>query len=76
MAISFEKVSVLLAQNGKTFYNLKKDNIVGMATIAKLQHNYGHIDTRTLNNLCAYLHCQPGDILEYVPDPESLPENE
>lgn len=24
----------------------------------------------TLNAICAALNCQPGDILEYVPDPE------
>jgi putative transcriptional regulator len=28
------------------------------------------IKLSTLNRICAYLQCQPGDILEYVPDPE------
>ena len=31
----------------------------------------GHIDTRSIDRLCAYLHCQPGDIMEYVPDGET-----
>ena len=26
------------------------------------------LDTRTLDHLCSYLDCQPGDLLEYVPD--------
>ena len=30
-----------------------------------------HVDTRTIENLCAYLHCQPGDIMEYIPDEET-----
>ena len=30
-----------------------------------------HIDTRTIENLCAYLHCQPGDIMEYIPAEET-----
>jgi putative transcriptional regulator len=25
----------------------------------------------TLSAICTYLHCQPGDILEYVPEPGS-----
>ena len=28
----------------------------------------GDIDTRTIAKLCKLLNCQPGDILEYVPD--------
>ncbi len=27
----------------------------------------------TLNEICKYLKCQPGDILEYSPDPAGLP---
>lgn len=27
----------------------------------------------TLNEICKYLKCQPGDILEYSPDPPGLP---
>lgn len=27
----------------------------------------------TLNEICKYLKCQPGDILEYAPDPAGLP---
>jgi DNA-binding Xre family transcriptional regulator len=26
------------------------------------------IDTVTINRLCAVLECQPGDIMEYLPD--------
>ena len=29
------------------------------------------IDGSTLNGLCGYLGCQVGDILEYVPDPDT-----
>ncbi|MEM9964891.1 MAG: helix-turn-helix transcriptional regulator [Asticcacaulis sp.] len=27
----------------------------------------------TLEAICTYLNCQPGDILEYVPDPAAAP---
>lgn len=26
------------------------------------------IRTDTINDLCALLHCQPGDLMEYIPD--------
>ena len=41
---------------------------MGTETIKKLQQGYGIIDTRTIGNLCKYLNCQPGDLMEYVPD--------
>ena len=41
--------------------------IVGQSAWKKIHEN-GHIDTRTIEALCKYLHCQPGDILEYIPD--------
>ena len=70
MGVSFARLEALLAKNGKTFYSLRKDRVVGTETIKKLQQSIGIIDTRTINNLCAYLNCQPGDIMEYVPDEE------
>ena len=70
MGISFKKLEILLSENEKTFYSLRKDKIVGTETIKKLQQGYGIIDTRTISNLCKYLNCQPGDLMEYIPDKE------
>lgn len=70
MAISFEKLLMILKQQGKTPYSLRKDKVVGTETIKKLQTGTGYIDTRTINNLCEYLNCQPGDIMEYIPNEE------
>jgi putative transcriptional regulator len=33
-----------------------------------MKNGTGGIDTRTIERLCAVLDCQPGDIMEYVPD--------
>ena len=67
-SINFKKLESLLSNNGKTFYSLRKDKVVGTETIKKLQQGYGFIDTRTIANLCEYLDCQPGYLMEYVPD--------
>jgi putative transcriptional regulator len=70
LAISFRRLMTLLKTNGYTTYRIRKENMVGRETWRKLQTD-GHIDTRTINKLCAMLNCQPGDIMEYVPDDPS-----
>lgn len=68
MAISFSKLEGILKQQGKTYYSLRKDKIVGTETIKKLQTKVPgkYVDTRTINSLCEYLGCQPGDFMEHV----------
>lgn len=72
MGIKYEKLLKLLESRGETSYTLtKKNKIIGQATWKKLNEG-GDIDTRTISSLCRYLNCQPGDILEWVPDTERL----
>lgn len=68
--IRYEKLFRLLKEKGLTKYSLRKDNVVGVATLEKMRKGVGHVDTRSIESLCAYLHCQPGDIMEYIPDEE------
>lgn len=70
MGISYKKMLALLEQKNETSYTLtKKNKIIGQATWKKINEG-GHIDTRTIEALCKYLDCQPGDLMEYVPDSE------
>lgn len=68
MPIIYNKLFTLLAERGLNAYTLQKENVVGNATIEKLQKNQGNIDTRSIVRLCKFLQCQPGDIMEYVED--------
>lgn len=65
MAISYKKLVNLLEARGITSYKIKKENVIGQSAWRKI-HDGGHIDTRTIDALCKYLKCQPGDILEYI----------
>lgn len=66
MPISYSKLLKIFAEKGITSYTVtKKDKIIGQATWKKI-HDGGHIDTRTIEALCKYLGCQPGDIIEYI----------
>lgn len=67
MPIVYDKLLELMKRNGITSYTIRQNNIIGQATLQKIK-NGGDIDTRTIAKLCKLLDCQPGDILEYVPD--------
>jgi DNA-binding Xre family transcriptional regulator len=67
MGISYRPLFVLLAQKG-----MKKTDLcekVGLATntLAKFAKNE-YVSGETLEKICAYFGCQPGDIMEYVPE--------
>ena len=68
MPITFNKLFVKLKEQSISTYALRKNKIIGNETLRKLKNNTGIIDTRTINRLCDMLGCQPGDIMEYVPD--------
>ena len=72
MPISYAKALALFKEAKINSYVIKRDNIIGQAAYKKIQEN-GHIDTRTIEKLCAYLKCQPGDLIEYIPDDAASP---
>ena len=67
MPIVYDKLLKLLDERGITSYTIKKDNIIGQATLKKIKEG-GDIDTRSIAKLCKLLNCQPGDIIEYIED--------
>lgn len=68
MSIIYDKLFKLMAKKNISMYRLRQEKAIGQSTYYKLKDGTGNIDTRTINKLCRILDCQPGDILEYVPD--------
>ena len=67
--INYPKLFISLSEIRSELFNaIRKDNIISQAALTKMKNGDGNIDTRTLERLCATLHCQPGDIMEYVED--------
>ena len=60
--ISYKKTLELIKQN-----NIKLYKLVGGNAYINIISN-GHMTTRTIDKLCATLQCQPGDLMEYIPD--------
>ena len=68
MAISYRKLFALLDKNGWTTYRIRKEKLIGQGTLTALKNGTGGLDSKTINKLCSVLDCQPGDIMEYIPD--------
>lgn len=68
------KIDVLeaLKSKGYTSYKLRKDKLIGEATIQKYRKNECVTSADNLSLLCQLLECQPGDILEYQPDNKKI----
>lgn len=56
-----------LKERGHTTYKIRKEKLLSESTVQKLRRQeplaWENIDT-----ICKLLDCQPGDIMEYVPD--------
>ncbi len=73
MAISMEKVKTLMDQKDLKKWDLRQQGINGTILDKVLSGpltKNKRVDTETINKLCCLLNCQPGDIMEYVPDQE------
>ena len=68
MPLIYDKLFIRLKDEGRNKYSLRKDKVIGMSALEKMRKNEGYVDTRTVEALCAYLNCQPGDLIEYVPE--------
>lgn len=69
MPVKYDKMLKIFEEKQITAYTMRINNVIGQATYRKILEG-GHIDTRSIAKLCSFLNCQPGDILEYVPDDE------
>ncbi len=67
LKINFHKLGALLEKKGKKWQYLRECGI-SPGIVAKMKDGTGHTDTRTIQKVCEILDCQPGDIMEYIPN--------
>lgn len=65
--ITFDKLFQTMEKKHKSGYNLLRDNVIGGGTLSRIKQGKS-ISTDTINRLCNYLNCKPGDIMTYSPD--------
>ena len=70
-------LDVMLAKRKVSVTELSEKLDITMANVSILKNGKAKaVKLETLNKICKILDCQPGDILEYVPDPEETDHQE
>ena len=72
--IKYDKLFAMMEKRGLTTYQIRKNQILGEATLQRLRTG-GYVSTQVIGRLCEVLDCQPGDILEYIPEDAQTPQD-
>ena len=66
MSLSYHKLFTLMEKKGVNKHFLRLNGLNSKVVDRLVKET--HVNTSTIEKLCALLDCQPGDIMEYVPD--------
>jgi putative transcriptional regulator len=68
MALRYKKdILEALKEKGLTSYRIRTERIFGERQLQQLR-NGEIVSNACLDRLCGLLQCQPGDLLEYIPE--------
>ena len=68
MPIVYKKdILAALKEAGYNTNRLRKEKLLSEGVIQSLRENK-YIALQNISNICELLNCQPGDLLEYVPE--------
>ena len=57
-----------LKNKGYSSYRIRKEKLFGQKTVQDFREGTVVLSQDLLSKLCEILECQPGDLIEYVPD--------
>lgn len=66
MSINYKGLFKLLIDKDMKPKKLVDDGVLSRSTMLKMK-NSDYVSLEIIENLCAYLNCQPGNLIEYVP---------
>jgi len=64
--ISYRPLREYMREHGFSYYKLGNEGIDAQ-TQQRIRHDKP-VSTTTIESLCRILNCQPGDIMEYIPE--------
>lgn len=67
--IVYNKLSDYLKAKNMKYIDLQRELELSPSVIARFQKDRS-VTTDTLNRICEYLHVQPSEIMEWIPDSE------
>ena len=65
-------VMAALKARGYTSSRIRGEKLIGQSYLQQIRHGE-LVSWKTIDTLCMLLDCQPGDIVEYVPDDAGTP---
>ena len=70
MAIRY-KVDVMAAlkEKGYPYTKIREEKLIGQSYLQPLRHGE-LVSWKTLDTICSLLDCQPGDLIEFVREPD------
>lgn len=71
MAIKYKiDIMAALKEKGYTSTRIRNEKLIGQSYLQQIRHDE-IVSWKTIDTICTLLQCQPGDILEYVPEEEN-----
>ena len=65
--IIYDKLLKKMDEEGLYTYKIRKEKIISESTLQNIREGK-RVTTDTIAALCGALNCQPGDLIEYIPD--------
>lgn len=68
MAIKYKiDIMAALKEKGYTSTRIRNEKLIGQSYLQQIRHDE-IVSWKTIDTICTLLQCQPGDILEHVPE--------
>ena len=71
MPIVYTKLFTLLKEKGYSTYRVRQEKQISQGSLTAIRNGTGGLEHKTIERLCQVLGCQPGDLMEYVPEEET-----
>ena len=62
-------VLAALREKGYTQNRIREEKLIGQSYLTQIRHGE-LVSWKTIETICSLLGCQPGDLVEYVPETE------
>ena len=66
--IKYDRMFALFKERGYNMNRIRQENVIGQGTLTAIRQGKGGLTHNSIDKLCAFFSCQPGDLMEYIPD--------
>jgi putative transcriptional regulator len=63
-------IMAALKERGYSSTRIREEKLIGQSYLQQIRHGE-LVSWKTIDTLCKLLECQPGDIVEYIPDDDA-----